>query len=69
VWNPTLTGLADVSAADCVVAIVHDHNTVPKAVTGPNWRPEPVAEVEALVGLDLPGLQRPEWSSAVMLAG
>lgn len=53
VWSTAVRSLADVSDADCVVAIIHNRNTVPKSVRGVHWTALPSGEIERLLGSDL----------------
>ena len=53
VFSPAIRRVADIQAANCVVALVHRKNTAPKTVRGPYWHPRPVQEVEDLLGGDM----------------
>jgi O-antigen biosynthesis protein len=53
VFSPAVRRVADVRAAACVVGIIHNRNTAPKAVRGPYWDPRPVTEIEDLLGDDM----------------
>lgn len=54
VWSGAVRSSCDVSEADSLVAIIHRGNTVPKTMQGANWSTIPAAEVEMLIGPDLP---------------
>ncbi len=53
VFSPSVRRVADVRGAACVVGIIHRQNTAPKSVRGPHWSPQPVREVEDLLGNDM----------------
>ena len=53
VFSPAVRRIADISAAACVVGIIHPRNTAPKSVHGTHWSPRPSREVEDLLGDDL----------------
>ena len=42
VWRSAVTSVADVSGSDCLVALVHDRNTVAKSGRGAYWSSIPV---------------------------
>jgi len=52
VSHSAVTSIADVSDSGCIVALIHDRNTVTKSGRGPCWKMIPVAEVEQLLGPD-----------------
>jgi glycosyltransferase involved in cell wall biosynthesis/GT2 family glycosyltransferase len=52
VWRSAVTSIADVSGSNCLVALVHDRNTVAKSGRGAYWSSIPVDEVERLLGPD-----------------
>ena len=52
VWRTPVARVASTPEPHCV-AVVHPGNTVPKTGRGAYWTPEPVADVEALLGPDL----------------
>ena len=52
-WSAAVGAIADISDADCFVALVHPANTAVKAVDGAYWAPRPVEEVERRLGDDL----------------
>jgi O-antigen biosynthesis protein len=58
VFSPAVRRIADVRAADCIVGVIHRRNTAPKSVRGPHWSPQPVREVEDLLGGDMPFYRR-----------
>jgi DNA-binding SARP family transcriptional activator/glycosyltransferase involved in cell wall biosynthesis len=53
VFSPAVRRIADVSAAECVIGIIHDGNTAPKTVSGAYWTPRPGREAEDLLGPDM----------------
>ena len=53
VFSPAVRRIADVSAAACVVGIIHPRNTAPKSVHGAHWSPRPVREAEDVLGGDM----------------
>jgi len=53
VFSPAVRRIADVSAAACVVGIIHPRNTAPKSVHGVHWSPRPVREAEDVLGDDM----------------
>ncbi len=53
VFSPAVRRIADVSAAACIVGILHGRNTAPKSVGGAHWSPAPVHEAEDLLGEDM----------------
>ena len=53
VFSPAVRRIADVSAAGCVVGIIHRRNTAPKFVHGTHWSPRPAREAEDLLGGDM----------------
>ena len=53
VFSPAVRRIADISAAACVVGIIHDRNTAPKSVRSAHWSPRPVAVAEDLLGDDM----------------
>ena len=53
VFSPAVRRIADVSAAACVVGIIHTGNTAPKTVTSAHWTPRPGREAEDLLGDDM----------------
>src|SRR6201996_3466374 len=53
VFSPAVRRIADVSAADCVVGIIHSGNTAPKTVHGAHWTPRPRHEAEDVIGGDM----------------
>jgi hypothetical protein len=62
VFSPAVRRIADVSAAACVVGIIHHRNTAPKTVRGAYWSPRPAREAEEVLGEDIAfyrGLARP----------
>ena len=52
-WGHPAKALCDLSADNCLVAIIHGANTSSKSPTGAYWRSRPAREVEALLGPDL----------------
>ena len=62
VWRSAVTSIADVSESDCLVALIHDGNTVPKSGRGAYWGGIAVEEVERLLGPDV-GYYQAEASS------
>ena len=79
VWRAPNAPVADVSDSACVIAIIHQGNTVPKAVRGAYWSPVPTADVELLLGEDaafylstapipLPGRPAPRSEGSIAVA-
>lgn len=68
VWQTAVRRVADVRADNCVVAIVHDHNTVPKTGRGAYWAPASSSEILRCLGGDVQFYQalvrRPQVASA-----
>jgi O-antigen biosynthesis protein len=54
VWSRAVRSACDVSETDSLIALIHRGNTVPKTVHAANWTAIPLAEVEQLLGPDLP---------------
>jgi glycosyltransferase involved in cell wall biosynthesis/GT2 family glycosyltransferase len=54
VWSKAVGGMSDLSDTNSIVAIIHRRNTVPKNVHGAHWRPIPAADLERVLGADLP---------------
>jgi glycosyltransferase involved in cell wall biosynthesis/GT2 family glycosyltransferase len=52
VFSPAVRRVADVSAAACIIGILHPGNTAPKSVYGAHWSPRPCREAEDLLGDD-----------------
>jgi len=52
VWSPHARNTALMSDTDICVGLVHAHNTSPKSLTGPFWRPHPLVDVQRLLGED-----------------
>ena len=57
VWRSAVTSIADVSDSNCLVALIHDRNTVAKSGRGTYWSSISVSEVERLLGSDLRNYQ------------
>jgi O-antigen biosynthesis protein len=53
VWSRAVRSACDVSETDCLIALIHPGNTVPKTVHAANWSRIPTEEVEQLLGPDL----------------
>ena len=53
VFSPTVRHIADISAAACIVSIIHHRNTAPKCVHGTYWSPRLGREAEDLLGDDM----------------
>jgi glycosyltransferase involved in cell wall biosynthesis len=64
VWRAVGGPIADVNDTDCVIALIHDRDTVPKTGRGAYWSGDWVIEVERVLGADVTlyhtGYQRPE---------
>jgi O-antigen biosynthesis protein len=53
VFSPAVRRIADVREAGCIVGVIHRRNTAPKSVRAPYWSPQPVREVEDMLGDDV----------------
>jgi hypothetical protein len=69
VFSPAVRRIVDVSAAACVVGIIHPGNTAPKSVHGAHWSPRRASEAEDLLGDDLAFYRRLDPSAAGETAG
>lgn len=58
VFSHAVRHIADISAAACIVGIIHRRNTAPKSVRSAHWSPRPIREVEDLLGGDMPFYRR-----------
>jgi hypothetical protein len=56
IWRAAVPSIADVSGS-CLVALIHDRNTVAKPGRGSYWDSIPVEEIERLLGPDIGNYQ------------
>jgi glycosyltransferase involved in cell wall biosynthesis len=54
VWRSAVRSIADVRETNCIIALVHAGNSVPKTGSGSYWTAVPVDRVEAVLGDDAP---------------
>jgi hypothetical protein len=52
VWRSAVASIADVSDSNCLIALIHDRNTVAKSGHGAYWNSIPVHEIDRLLGPD-----------------
>jgi glycosyltransferase involved in cell wall biosynthesis len=53
VWQAAVRRVADVRADNCVVGLIHPHNTVAKTGRGAYWAPAGINEVASCLGTDM----------------
>lgn len=53
VFSPAVRRIADISAAACIVGILHGRNTAPKSVHSTHWSSRPGYEAEGILGEDM----------------